>query len=140
MSQPCTLCLTAAPEDTIIATSQFRVVWANEPGYPCFVRVVWNAHVAEMTQLSAADRVALMGAVFAVEQAMRGVLAPAKINLASLGNHVPHLHWHVIPRFTDDAHWPNSTFAAPSSAGEAHGESLRSTLAAAIVHGITALA
>jgi len=33
-------------------------------------------------------------------------LHPDKINLASLGNQVPHLHWHVIPRFKDDPHWP----------------------------------
>jgi diadenosine tetraphosphate (Ap4A) HIT family hydrolase len=35
------------------------------------------------------------------------VLQPDKINLASLGNVVPHLHWHVIPRFADDPHFPN---------------------------------
>jgi diadenosine tetraphosphate (Ap4A) HIT family hydrolase len=34
-------------------------------------------------------------------------MAPDKINLASLGNVVPHLHWHVIPRFADDPHFPN---------------------------------
>ncbi len=140
MPQSCPLCQAAKPDDIIIATQHYRVVWANEASYPCFVRVVWNEHVAEMTQLSAAERSVLMNAVFAVEQAMRGVLAPAKINLASLGNHVPHMHWHVIPRFTGDAHWPNSTFAAPSSAGAAHGASLRPTLAAAIEQGITALA
>jgi diadenosine tetraphosphate (Ap4A) HIT family hydrolase len=140
MMQPCPLCLAAAPDDIIITTPQYRVIWVNEAGYPCFVRVVWNAHVTEMTQLSMAERSVLMGAVFAVEQAMREVLAPAKINLASFGNYVPHVHWHVIPRFTDDAHWPNSTFAAPSRAGVAHGESLSPALAAAIVQGITALA
>jgi diadenosine tetraphosphate (Ap4A) HIT family hydrolase len=140
MTQPCPLCQTAAPDDIIIATPQYRVVWANEAGYPCLARVVWNTHVAEMTLLSAVERNVLMGAVFAVELAMREVLTPAKINLASLGNWVPHLHWHVIPRFTDDAHWPNSTFAATSRAGVAHGESLKPALAAAIVQGIAALA
>ncbi|MET0207803.1 MAG: HIT domain-containing protein, partial [Burkholderiaceae bacterium] len=34
-------------------------------------------------------------------------LAPAKINLAALGNMVPHLHWHVIARFDWDSHFPN---------------------------------
>jgi diadenosine tetraphosphate (Ap4A) HIT family hydrolase len=36
---------------------------------------------------------------------------PDKINLASLGNVVPHLHWHVIPRFADDAHFPSPVWA-----------------------------
>jgi diadenosine tetraphosphate (Ap4A) HIT family hydrolase len=47
-----------------------------------------------------------MDRVFQVERFLRDTLAPEKINLASLGNIVPHLHWHVIPRFTDDPHFP----------------------------------
>lgn len=84
-----------------------RVVLADEPDYPGFLRVILNAHTREMTDLPAADRLALMHVVFAAESALRDVLAPDKINLASLGNVVPHLHWHVIPRFGDDPHFPN---------------------------------
>lgn len=47
-----------------------------------------------------------MKAVYAVERAIRRILVPAKVNLASLGNQVPHVHWHVIPRFSNDAHFP----------------------------------
>jgi len=84
-----------------------RVVLADEPDYPGFLRVILNAHVSEMSDLRASDQIALMQVVFAAEAALREVLAPDKINLASLGNAVPHLHWHVIPRFTDDPHFPN---------------------------------
>ena len=83
-----------------------RVVLVQDPDYPGFLRVVWNAHVREMSDLDAEGRERLMRAVFAAEAALRRVLAPHKINLASLGNLTPHLHWHVIPRFTDDAHFP----------------------------------
>jgi diadenosine tetraphosphate (Ap4A) HIT family hydrolase len=48
-----------------------------------------------------------MEVVFAVESVMRELLAPHKINLASFGNQVPHLHWHLIPRFGDDPHFPD---------------------------------
>jgi len=84
-----------------------RVVLVPEPGYPGFLRVILNAHVKEMTDLAASDRVALMQVVFAAEGALREVMRPEKINLASLGNMVPHIHWHVIPRFADDPHFPN---------------------------------
>ncbi|MFO7541965.1 MAG: HIT family protein [Thiobacillus sp.] len=84
-----------------------RVVLADEPDYPGFVRVILNAHVREMSELPAADRHALMRVVFAAEAALRDVMQPDKINLASLGNVVPHLHWHVIPRFGEDPHFPN---------------------------------
>jgi len=56
----------------------------------------------------------------AVEAALRQTLKPAKINLASLGNQVPHLHWHVIPRFSDDAHFPDAVWATPRRAGVEH--------------------
>jgi diadenosine tetraphosphate (Ap4A) HIT family hydrolase len=88
------------------------VVRADEPDYPGFLRVILNAHVKEMTDLAVADQQALMRVVFATEAALREVLAPDKINLASLGNVVPHLHWHVIPRFTDDPHFPNPVWGA----------------------------
>lgn len=86
---------------------QCRVVRVNESGYPGFCRVIWNRHVREMTDLDAGERARLMHVVFAVEAALRELLRPDKINLASLGNATPHLHWHVIPRFGGDPHFPN---------------------------------
>jgi len=83
-----------------------RVVLTDEP-FEAFCRVIWNAHVREMTDLSAANRAHLMHVVYAVESALRARLTPSKMNLASLGNATPHLHWHVIPRFADDTHFPN---------------------------------
>ena len=102
----CSLCDTAG--GTVLWQDDFcRVVRADEPDYPGFLRVILNAHVREMTDLPAGDRQALMRVVFAAESALREVMAPDKVNLASLGNVVPHLHWHVIPRFADDPHFPN---------------------------------
>ena len=106
----CELCTT--PGGTILWEDQrCRVVQADEPGYPGFCRVIWKSHVREMTDLSPADRLHCMNVVFAVERAMRDALSPAKINLASLGNFVAHVHWHVIPRFTDDPHFPQPVWA-----------------------------
>ncbi len=89
-----------------------RVVLVDEAGYPGFCRVIWQTHVKEMTDLSEDDRSHLMEVVFTVEAVLREQLRPAKINLASLGNAVPHLHWHVIPRFADDPHFPQPIWAA----------------------------
>jgi len=101
----CELC--ATPGGTVIwRDSRCRIVQVEEPGYPGFCRVIWNTHVREMSDLDVADREHCMNVVFAVERALRKTLAPAKINLASLGNMVAHLHWHVIPRFADDPHFP----------------------------------
>jgi len=94
-----------------------RVIEAQEPDYPGWCRVVWHAHVREMSDLPESERHHLMRVAYAVEHALREVLHPDKINLASLGNVVPHLHWHVIPRFTDDAHFPDSVWAVRRRAG-----------------------
>lgn len=83
-----------------------RIVLVDEPGYCGFCRVIWKAHVKEMTDLAATERAHLLALVFEVEAALRELLQPQKINLASLGNLTPHLHWHVIPRFVDDPHFP----------------------------------
>ena len=83
-----------------------RVGSKEAEDYPGFCRVVWRQHVREMTDLSTPDRQHLMSLVFAVETALRSLYQPTKINLASLGNMVPHLHWHVIPRFSDDPQFP----------------------------------
>ncbi len=101
----CELCTT--PGGTVLwEDPRCRVIRVEEPGYPQFCRVIWKAHVREMTDLAPADRLHCMNVVFAVERAMRDTLSPVKINLASLGNMVAHVHWHVIPRFADDPHFP----------------------------------
>ena len=84
-----------------------RVVVANEPDYPGFCRVIVDAHVKEMTDLALPQRERLMRIVLAAEEAVREIMLPDKINLASLGNVTPHLHWHVIPRYRDDPRFPD---------------------------------
>ena len=97
----------------VFRNESLRIIQASEVGFPAFYRVVWNRHVAEFSDLSAAEREACMDAVVAVEQVLRSELQPDKINLAALGNMVPHLHWHVIARFNWDSHFPAPVWSAP---------------------------
>lgn len=108
----CELCNTS--DETLLWHGQHcRVILVDDADYPGFCRVIWNDHIKEMSDLPAPMRDELMHTVFAVEVAVREVMRPDKINLASLGNMTPHLHWHVIPRFTNDSHFPNPVWAAP---------------------------
>jgi diadenosine tetraphosphate (Ap4A) HIT family hydrolase len=106
----CELCELAVP--TVYRDDKLSVIFVDDANYPGFCRVIWNDHVKEMSDLNPAERALLNDAVYRVELALREVMAPAKVNLASLGNVVPHLHWHVIPRFADDAHFPNPVWAS----------------------------
>ena len=90
-----------------------RVVRVDEPDYPGFCRVILKRHAREMSDLNKAEREGLMAVVFAVEEAIREAMRADKMNLASLGNMTPHVHWHVVPRFKDDRHYPGPIWAAP---------------------------
>ena len=90
-----------------------RVVRVDEPDYPGFCRVILKRHAREMTDLDEGERDGLMRVVYAVEAAVRETMRPDKMNLASLGNMTPHVHWHVIPRFADDRHFPTPVWAQP---------------------------
>ncbi len=114
----CALC-THEGGEVLWRNTQLRIVQIHdEAQYPGLCRVIWNAHICEFSDLALADRDTLMRVVGVVEGSMRTHLLPAKINLASLGNQVPHLHWHLIPRYVDDAHFPNPIWSTPLRAVE----------------------
>lgn len=107
----CPLCQSPDISQLIWENQQMRIIFANESPYPGFVRVIWKQHLAEMTQLTSTERHVLMDMVYLVEEIVREVMQPQKINLAALGNMVPHIHWHVIPRYQDDAAFPGSVWS-----------------------------
>lgn len=115
----CTLCH-PRDETMLWQDRRCRVILIGDSDHPAFCRVVWNKHVREMTDLTKSQRGHFLAVVYGVEQTLRELLQPIKMNLASLGNQVPHLHWHVIPRFEDDAHFPGPVWAARQRAGVPH--------------------
>ena len=110
-SPECQLC-TDDGGDLVWRDAHCRVVLPAEAQYPGFVRVIANQHAAEMTDLPRAVRDHIMAVVWACEAVLREVMAPTKVNVASLGNVVAHVHWHIIARFADDRHFPNPIWGA----------------------------
>lgn len=102
----CDLCK-PSPHQILWQDNFCLVVLLNDVDYPAYCRVELLEHVKEMTDLTPLQRAKMMKTVFAVELALREVTQADKINLASLGNKTPHVHWHVIPRFENDKHFPN---------------------------------
>lgn len=131
----CELCTLAAP--TVFEHAKYRVILVDDASFPGFCRVIWREHVREMSDLSRADRLLLNDAVIAVEEAVREVMLPSKVNLATLGNVVPHLHWHIIPRYTDDTHFPAPVWAAPVRAPDAAALAARHALLPQLAAAIT---
>ena len=117
LSRTCELC-TLTGGELLWQNALCRIVSVGDLDYPGFCRVILNRHAAEMSDLPSAEQQELMRVVFVVEAVVRDVLKPDKINLASLGNMVPHLHWHVIARFENDAHFPAPVWAPPQRPGQ----------------------
>ena len=134
----CALCV-STPHDLLWQDDFCRVVLLHDADYPAYCRVELLAHVKEMTDLLPADRARTMKVVFAVESAVREVIQPDKINLASLGNKTPHMHWHVLPRFENDKHFPNSHWGEPQRDNQATplSQAVRDQLQAAVSDRVT---
>lgn len=111
MEPTCALC-TQPGGRVLVDDGVLRVVAVDEPDYPGFLRIIWTAHARELTDLDEAGALHLLRVLRAVEAAQRRVLSPLKMNVASLGNQVAHLHWHLVPRYADDAHFPLPIWAA----------------------------
>lgn len=114
----CPLCETDGGE-LVWMGDRARVILVEHARFPGFCRVVWNDHAAELTDLDEHDQAWLMRLVARVERVVREVMAPDKVNLAAFGNMVPHLHWHIIPRYRWDTHFPEAIWAAPQRAEDA---------------------
>lgn len=109
-----------------------RVTDTSGEAFPGMCRVILKRHIAEMSDLDSAASRRLMDVVFATERAVRHAVQPDKINLASLGNVVPHLHWHIVPRWRDDSHFPAPIWAAAKRAPIPRDAGMRDSLRRAI--------
>jgi diadenosine tetraphosphate (Ap4A) HIT family hydrolase len=68
-----------------------------------YTLVIWHGrHVNEPTELDDVEAAGYWAEVLTVARALMSVYEPLKMNYETLGNSLPHLHTHLVPRFTDD--------------------------------------
>ena len=94
----------------------WRVVHADssaEEHFPAFYRLISNTHYTEWSDLPEPLRQEGMAILSCIEWCIRQHFQPHKMNLATLGNVVPHVHWHIIARYAWDSHFPAPVWAAP---------------------------
>lgn len=106
----CPLCRPQG-ETVVAETPEFRIVDAKDARFPGYFRLIWKPHVKEMSDLQTSEAIMLWAALLQVERAVCHTMDPDKVNLAEFGTQVPHLHWHIIPRFKDDACFPDSIWS-----------------------------
>jgi diadenosine tetraphosphate (Ap4A) HIT family hydrolase len=95
-------------------------------------------HVARIDQLSRPEWASLTADLYLAQQAVMCAVRPDHLNVESLGNVVPHLHWHIIPRYVDDPKWGAPIWQVPLDTmpdyrlADAERSSLIATLRAAL--------
>ena len=62
-------------------------------------------HVTRIDQLPDNQWLKLARDIHVAETAIFKAMQPDHVNIASIGMIVPHLHWHIIPRYVGDARW-----------------------------------
>ncbi len=138
-STGCVMCERVSLEgDLFIADLGISRAYFNEDQFfPGWVFVVLRRHATELYELSADERGVLIEDVNHVADALHRVYNPLKMNYELLGNQVPHIHWHLIPRLAGDPdpRWPVWRVAheprrLPSAEAQARIHAIREALAA----------
>ncbi len=113
--QTCTMCTKwHAEPDLRIAELEYCYVMLNrDQFFPGYTFVFTKSHVTELFHLDRGVRAAVMEEVTATAGALYKLYKPAKMNYELLGNMVPHMHWHLVPRFESDPLWPRPIWSEP---------------------------
>lgn len=101
------------PDLRIAELGECRVLLNRDQFFPGYTFVIAREHVTELFHLDRYRRIAVMDEVTKVAAALHALFRPEKINYELLGNMVPHMHWHIVPRFRSDPLWPRPIWAEP---------------------------
>jgi diadenosine tetraphosphate (Ap4A) HIT family hydrolase len=97
--------LDGLPGDDLVWQFPYSVAllgkWQYFHGY-CLL--ICRTHATELSQLDDPDRRAYLEEMCLLARAVELAFRPLKLNYELLGNQVPHLHWHIFPRYAHDPH------------------------------------
>jgi len=81
--------------------------------FPGYCLLFTKQHSTELFDLDLKTRQGMMEEVTRTAAALAAIFKPDKINYELLGNMVPHIHWHLVPRFSTEPLWPRPIWAEP---------------------------
>lgn len=104
MTEECFMCTRLSDNGPLFVADlpSSRVYFNEDQFFPGWVFVVLKRHAVELYDLDPGERAALIEDVTRVARALARVYRPVKMNYELLGNLVPHIHWHLVPRRADD--------------------------------------
>ena len=110
----CPMCSSEDRPDQLMALPSGRLLMLNDGDFKGYCIIEFKKHSTELFDLSYEDRLQLFEDVSRVARELNAMLEPGKINYVILGNEIPHLHVHIIPRFQNDGWWGRPTWLRPA--------------------------
>lgn len=93
--------------------------------FPGYCLLFAKQHVTELFHLEPPIRKGMLEEVSSVAAVLARLFKADKINYELLGNMVPHIHWHLVPRHVTDPLWPRPIWAEPHQELHLSGEEYR---------------
>jgi diadenosine tetraphosphate (Ap4A) HIT family hydrolase len=115
MKNECPMCSrwVADADLQIVEFKHSLVILNRDQFFPGYCLLFTKNHVTELFHLGQSERSELVEEINLLAATLDAVFSPTKINYELLGNMVPHMHWHIIPRFEHDLLWPRPIWAEP---------------------------
>jgi diadenosine tetraphosphate (Ap4A) HIT family hydrolase len=131
MTDPsCKACAKTWPRaDHVIVDLGLSKAYLHEDQFfPGWTVVVFQRHATELFHLAPTERMQLMEEVNLVAKALARAYGAKKVNYELLGNQLPHIHWHIIPRLTTDPAPLEPVWRVAHEAVALHGSELQSQI------------
>src|SRR5579871_2382993 len=101
----CPMCPDANAADVVIELPSGKAHLQNDADYRGYCILIFRRHEVEIHDLSDSERAQWITDIARLGKAISAVCGPAKLNVSMLGNMVPHLHCHIMPRYPEDPEW-----------------------------------
>ncbi|MCH9740448.1 MAG: HIT family protein [Epsilonproteobacteria bacterium] len=90
----------------------------TEPSEIPWLKIFTQEPYKEFSDAPNEVKLEILRALDVIEKEMIAFFEPEKINIASFGNYVPHLHWHIMARFKNDSYFPEPMWGVKQRVGE----------------------
>jgi diadenosine tetraphosphate (Ap4A) HIT family hydrolase len=100
----CVLCEKVANSESILIEEfKYSVLIVGDHQYfEGYCQLVLKEHIADLTDLANDIQSEFFKELMISAQAIRQAFSPARLNYSSLGNVVPHIHFHLFPRYQEE--------------------------------------
>lgn len=109
--ETCPMCLHPRDDFLIAELSASKLYLSPNQRWIGYVYTVYHDHKTDLHQISERENQKFYEDTMQALRAVSKTFYPDKMNIDNLGNKIPHLHWHIIPRYAGDDNWRNPTWA-----------------------------